>query len=139
MTQLTLYFCSLCKEPRQKDLEYEIRIFKKGAATSGMSKGGIGDICEKCYGALTAKLEEKIDLFSLLKDRTDKKVLNKDSKDDDKDNKDDDGIAIIPSSLTPNKVRELNRSKSEECEHSTGFSMEDDGPHCKDCGEKVFL
>jgi len=107
-----------------------------------MSKAGIGDICEKCFDSLRARLEEEVDILSLLKGKVEKPKAPKETNSDRVIGGivgDDDGIAMVPSKLTPSKVRELNRSKSEGCDHSTGFSMEDDGPHCKDCGEKVRL
>lgn len=153
MARLTFNVCDLCVEYYENTLDYEIILEHKDEGNKQT-----GDICRKCYEALASKLKQEIKptipLAGLKSPRSDGKkspapLLNAigivsqpgqmqtghyDSIQDTGD-----GISFVPSNLTDAKRREMNRQKSDVCQHSTGFTMEDDGPHCKDCGEKVKI
>jgi hypothetical protein len=166
MARLTLYFCDLCKQPLDQELEYKIDLsWKKEKHTRGMgtkqdSKRKSGDICAACYEALVMRLEQEAKptipmartLFTQSKPKVPpaRRSLN--------------AIGIVDEGLIPGKseavayvdgdeemqvvpsnfdderrravIKELNKAG---CRHESGFSMEDDGPHCKDCKEKVKI
>jgi len=139
MARLTLYFCDLCKEPKTTELGYTILISKKGKATRGNSKATNGDICEECFTALSATIEQEIEptLPQAGRQSTRREKVKAPALPLSNDN--EDGFSVIPSNLTDARRRELNKEDSDKCRHSTGFTMEDGSPHCKDCGERVVI
>ena len=170
MARLTLYFCDLCKEPLDQELEYQVVLsWKKEKATRGIKKNSktkSGDICLRCYEALVGRLEQEAKpVIPTARERvipiapptpSDKtkppvpilnavaitdnggETLGKSEGvtylDDDKE------MQIVPSKFTDERRREIVAELAKAgCRHEGGFSMEDDGPYCKDCNKKVRL
>jgi hypothetical protein len=146
MARLTLYFCDLCNEPSNSELQYKIALSLRGEQnTRGTtrekthktkSKYRDGEICIKCYESLVGNLEREATLpqAGAPPTRSEKKSSPARSMPTD-----DDGINVVPSAMTDERRRQINNEQGAECRHSTGFTMEDGMPHCKDCKEKVIL
>ena len=138
MARLTLYFCDLCNEPSSTELEYKVALTKidEKATRKGKSKYRDGEICIKCYESLVGNLEREATLpqAGSPPTRSEKKSSPAHSMPIDND-----GVTRTPSSMTDERRAELNRKQSEECQHSTGFTMDDGSPRCKDCKELVKI
>jgi len=138
MARLTLYFCDLCKQPRPQELEYKINIGLKKATSRKNPSGVGGDICFACYETLSANIKAEVDPSSPVPYKLPEKTVQAFSFPGNGVDTGD-GINIVPSNLTDARRREMNKEQNDRCSHSTGFTMTDGGPVCKDCGEKVNL
>ena len=155
MARVTFSVCDLCGASSKLDLIHSITLIRDYCQADKPNKKE-GDICESCYGALVKRLEQEakhvlprasmtptpsktgppvLNAIGLLS-TPDKLTMGK--LDGVKYLDGDEGMKIIPSVMTTERRREKNREILKGgCRHDNGFTMEEDGPYCKDCKEKI--